>query len=121
MKLLLLWRTLSVGGLVGLIFWIIIWNGWLTPVQYMPRWLELLIFLAPLLYLIRGIFHGRVSTSVHAILISLLYATAGIWFAFSPQEEIYGYIMIALSACLYLGSFMTAKLLGKKPEKETVA
>jgi uncharacterized membrane protein len=114
MNLLLLWRTLSVGGLLGLIFWIILWNGWLTPVQYVPRWLELLIFLAPLMYLVRGILHGRISTSVHAILISLPYATLGVWFAVSPPEQVYGYVMLTLSICLYLGSFMTAKVLGKK-------
>ncbi|QLQ31106.1 MAG: DUF2069 domain-containing protein [Candidatus Thiothrix singaporensis] len=118
MKLLLLWRTLSVGGLLGLIAWIILWNGWLTPIQHMPRWLELLILLAPLLYLVRGILHGRISSSVHAILISLIYATLGVWYAASPLEQLYGYLMLALSAALYLGSFMSAKVLGKQA-KET--
>ncbi|MEB4592931.1 DUF2069 domain-containing protein [Candidatus Thiothrix sp. Deng01] len=118
MKLLLLWRTLSVGGLLGLIAWIILWNGWLTPIQHMPRWLELLILLAPLLYLVRGILHGRISSSVHAILISLVYATLGVWYAVSPLEQLYGYLMLALSAALYLGSFMSAKVLGKQA-KET--
>lgn len=113
MKLLPLWRTLSIGGLLGLIFWIIAWNGWLTPVQYLPRWLELLVLLPPLLYLVRGTLHGRIKTSVHAILISLIYATIGVWFAVSPPEQLYGYIMLALSISLYAGSFMTAKVPGK--------
>ncbi len=118
MKWLPLWRVLSVGGLVGLIFWIILWNGWLTPVQKMPRWLELLILLAPLLYLVRGIFHGRIATSVHAVLISLLYAILGVWFALSPPEEIYGYVMLVFSISLYAGSFMTAKIQGRKAKEE---
>ncbi|MBU0656746.1 MAG: DUF2069 domain-containing protein [Gammaproteobacteria bacterium] len=121
MKWLPLWRILSVGGLVGLIFWIILWNGWLTPVQYLPRWLELLVFLPPLMYLVRGIFHGRISTCVHAVLISLIYATMGVWFAVSPPEEVYGYVMLALSVSLYAGSFMTAKVLGKKAKEEASA
>ncbi|MEZ5454109.1 MAG: DUF2069 domain-containing protein [Thiothrix sp.] len=119
MKLLLLWRTLSVGGLLGLILLVILWNGWLTPVQHMPRWLELLVLLAPLLYLVRGILHGRVASSVHAILISLVYATLGVWYAVSPPEEIYGYLMLAFSIALYFGSFMSAKILGKKAKQET--
>lgn len=114
MKLLMLWRTLSVGGLLGLIFWIILWNGWLTPVQYVPRSFELLVLLAPLMYLVRGILHGRISTSVHAILISLLYLILGVWFVFDPQEKLYGYVLLVLSTSLYLGSFMTAKVLGKQ-------
>ncbi|EIJ32794.1 DUF2069 domain-containing protein [Thiothrix nivea] len=119
MKLLLLWRTLSVGGLLGLILLVILWNGWLTPIQHMPRWLELLILLAPLLYLVRGILHGRISTSVHAILISLPYATLGVWYAVSPPEQLYGYLMLALSVALYLGSFMSVKLVGKKAVQES--
>lgn len=114
MTLLPLWRTLAIAGLLGLIFWIILWNGWLTPVQYLPRWLELLVLLPPLLYLVRGTLHGRIKTSVYAILISLLYATIGVWFAVSPPEQLYGYVMLALSVSLYAGSFMTAKVLGKQ-------
>ncbi|WP_028489142.1 DUF2069 domain-containing protein [Thiothrix lacustris] len=117
MKLLMLWRTLSVGGLLGLIFWIILWNGWLTPEQYVPRWLELLVLLAPLMYLVRGILHGRIPTSVHAILISLLYIIVGFWFAISPPEQLYGYLMLVFSTSLYLGSFMTAKVLGERAKE----
>lgn len=116
-----LWRTLAIAGLLGLIFWIILWNGWLTPVQYLPRWLELLVLLPPLLYLVRGTLHGRIKTSVHAILISLLYATIGVWFAVSPAEQLYGYILLALSVSLYAGSFMTAKVLGKQLKEARVA
>lgn len=118
MKLLLLWRALAIGGLLGLIFSIIVWNGWLTPVQYLPRWLELLVLLPPLMYLVRGVLHGRVNISVHAILISLLYATLGIWFVVSPDERLYGVLLLVFSIALYAGSFMTAKLLGKKPPKD---
>ena len=114
-KLLWLWRSCAVGGLLGLIALILLWNGWLTPVQQFPRSLELLILLAPLLWLLRGILQGRNSSHVYAILVSLLYATLGAWYAFTPQEEPYGWLMIVLSAILYVGGFMSAKVTGEKP------
>jgi uncharacterized membrane protein len=114
MTLLTIWRSLAVGGLLGLIFLIILWNGWLTPVQQMPRWMELLILLSPLMLLVRGILHGWVSTHVKAVLVSLIYTTIGLWYASSQQEKPYGYLLLLFSVCLYLGGFMTAKVLGKK-------
>jgi uncharacterized membrane protein len=117
MKLLMLWRTLAIVGLLGLIFWVILWNGWLTPVQRVPRWLELLLLLAPLMFLVRGILHGRIATHVHAVLISLLYATLGAWYAVAPPEQWYGYLLLAFSVCLYAGGFMTAKVLGKQAKE----
>ena len=102
------------GGLFGLIALILLWNGWLTPVQTFPRSLELLILLAPLLWLLRGILEGRNSTHVYAVLVSLAYVTLGAWYAFTPQEEPYGWLMIVCSVLLYAGGFMSAKITGKK-------
>ncbi len=114
-KLLGLWRACAVGGLLGLITLILLWNGWLSTAQQFPRSLELLIMLTPLLWLLRGILQGRVSSHVYAVLIALIYATLGAWYAFTPEEEIYGVLMIALSSVLYLGGFMVAKITGKRP------
>ncbi|HPE61109.1 MAG TPA: DUF2069 domain-containing protein [Thiolinea sp.] len=105
-------RTLAITGMLGLIFLIVLWNGWLDPQQQIPRSIELLIMLFPLLFLVRGILGGRAPTHVHATLISLLYFSIGIWFAFTPGEEPYGYLMSALSIMLYLGGFFGAKGLG---------
>jgi uncharacterized membrane protein len=114
MNKLALWRNLTLVGLLGLIGVIILWNVWLTPVQSVPLWLELLLLLPPLLLLVRGIFQGNAKTHVHAVLVSLLYLTLGIWIAIDPQERVYGYALITLSVCLYAGGFMSAKVLGKK-------
>ncbi|MDD5393919.1 MAG: DUF2069 domain-containing protein [Thiothrix sp.] len=114
MNKLALWRNLTLVGLLGLIGVIILWNVWLTPVQSVPLWLELLLLLPPLLLLVRGIFQGNAKTHVHAVLVSLLYLTLGIWVAIGPQERMYGYALIMLSVCLYAGGFMSAKVLGKK-------
>ncbi len=107
------WRLVASIGLLGLIFLIIAWNGWLTPVQHVPRWIELLLLLTPLMLLVRGIFHGWGTVYVYSILVSLLYATLGAWYAIAPLEQFYGYGLLGFSVLLYLGSFMGAKVLGK--------
>lgn len=109
-----LWRNLTLVGLAGLIALIIVWNTVLAKVQYVSLWLELLVLLAPLLALFPGIMQGNPKTHVYAVLVSLLYLMLGIWIAIDLQERVYGYALITLSACLYGGAFMTAKVLGKK-------
>ena len=106
-------RGCAIGGLFGLIGLIATWNGWLAPVQQVPLWLELLIFILPLALLIRGILRGIPATHVYATMVSLLYMIFGCWYAFTPQEEVYGYLMLGLSVMLYIGGFFGAKLLSK--------
>ncbi len=55
MNKLALWRNLTLVGLLGLMALIVLWNVWLAPVQHVPRWFEVLVLLAPLLLLVRGI------------------------------------------------------------------
>ena len=114
MKTVALWRNLTLIGLLGLIGLIVVWNLGLAKVQHVPVWLELLLLLPPLLLLVPGIWQGKAKTHVHAVLVSLLYLTLGIWIALDPQERVYGYALITLSVCLYAGGFMSAKVLGKK-------
>ena len=116
-----LWRACAVGGLLGLISLIIVWNGWLSRTQEFPRSIEILILLLPLMPLIRGIINGSNRSHVFAILVSLLYSTLGIWYLFSPQEQIYGWLMLLSSALLYIGGFMSAKVTGtgkREPRQE---
>ena len=110
---LIFWRSVTLTGLFGLIALIFLWNGWFTPIQQVPLWLELLIFTLPLALLIRGILHLNPKTHVYAILVSLIYMCLGCWFILTPNESLYGYLMLALSILLYAGGFFTAKILGK--------
>ncbi len=112
-------RGCAITGLFGLMGLIAAWNGWLTPVQQVPLWLELLIFILPLALLIRGILRGLPATHVYATIVSLLYMVFGCWYAFTPQEEIYGYLMLLFAAMLYIGGFFGAKLLDKRPITRT--
>lgn len=110
---LLFWRGVTMTGLFGLIGLIVIWNGWLAPIQQVPLWLELLIFGLPLALLSRGILYGKAIAHVHATLVSLIYTIASIWFILTPQEEPYGYLMLLFSILLYTGGFFGAKYINK--------
>ncbi len=112
-------RGCAIGGLFGLIGLIAAWNGWLAPVQEVQLWLEMLIFILPLALLIRGILRGHPVTHVYATMVALLYMIFGCWYAFTPQEEIYGYLMLLLAVMLYIGGFFGAKLLGNKAQKSS--
>lgn len=101
-------------GLFGLTGLIVVWNGWLAPIQQVPLWLELLIFILPLALLTRGILYGRAMAHVYATMISLLYASLGIWFILTPQETVYGYLMLLFSSLLYIGGFFAAKQITSK-------
>lgn len=113
MKYLWLWKALGISGLLGLMLTITVWNGWLTTYQQIPRSIELLILLLPLMLLIRGMFNGRVAANVYAVLLSLCYATLGAWYVAEPIERGYGIALIGFSVLLYLGGFLTARTRGQ--------
>lgn len=92
-------------GLLGLIALIILWNGWLAPEQTSPKSLEITVFALPLLFFVRGILHGTYQTHVLVMFMALIYACLGTWYTFTPNEGIYGTLMIVLSTLLYTGAY----------------
>ncbi len=115
------WRALAGIGAVGLCILIIVWNGWLTPVQEIPRSIEIALLLTPLLVFLRNILRGQRNAFIVATLLSFVYALIGIWYIYSEQEKIYGYLMLLLSLCLFFGSLMTMWVLDKRDKKRLEA
>ena len=111
------WRFLAAVGILGLIITIIIWNGWLTPVQNFPRSIEIAVFVLPLLYFVRGVLHGKRDTFIAVMLVSFLYALMGIWYAYSAQEKLYGYVILLCSLFLFFGSLLNVWILDKRDKK----
>lgn len=120
-KYLKIWHALSIVGLLGLIALIILWNGWLTPVQTSPKSLEIAIFTLPLLFFVRGVLYGRYQAHVLVMFIALLYALLGTWYAFTPGEGLYGSLMIILCTLLYVSAYRytrTIMIRDRKAEAE---
>ncbi len=107
------WRVVTLIGLFGMIALIVIWNGWLTPAQYINRGIEIAMFALPLLFFVRGILNADRDKHIAITLLSFVYFCLGIWFIFAPDERIYGYLMTGLSFCLYLGGFFYVRTLDK--------
>lgn len=108
------WQRLTSGSLIGLIALIVLWNGWLTPVQHIPRSIELLLLLAPLLFFVRGILDKRYNRYVQVTFPGLFYFLLGIWYTLTPLEVGYGICMTLLGLFLYLGGFFSARTMLKK-------
>ncbi len=100
---------LTLLSLFGLVITIIVWNGWLTTDQQMPRSLEIAIFCVPLLFFVRGILYGKRGTHVALMVVAFFYFLVGVWHVIEPSERAYGIVIIVLSFGLYLGGYFYAK------------
>lgn len=115
------WQHLTSLSLIGLIVLIIVWNGWLTPVQQIPRSIELLILLLPLVFFVRGILHKHYNRYVQVTFPALFYFLLGIWYVLTPQEMAYGIGMTLLSIGLYLGGFFSARTMMLQDQANALA
>lgn len=120
-KWLWLWRSMAVSGLLGLVGLIIIWNAWLDPQQHMPRSIELLIMLTPLIFIVRGVLHGRNISHVYATLLALWYITIGFAFFLDPVERMYGTLLMLFSTMLYIGSFFSTTTTSERKPRSSKA
>ena len=114
MDITVLWRTLAALGIFGLVILIVLWNGWLSPVQEFPRSIEIAILVAPLLFFVRGVLHGQRNTFIAVMLVSFIYMLTGIWYIYSADEKPYGYLMLAFSLSLFFGSLLNVWILDKR-------
>ncbi len=120
MDITVFWRTLAAIGILGLIILIVLWNGWLSPVQQIPRSLEIAILVTPLLFFVRKILHGQRNAFIGVTLLSFPYALIGIWYIFSAQEAIYGYLMLLASLFLFFGSLLNVWIMDKRDKQKSI-
>lgn len=109
MKSLTLSYLLTLLSMLGLVISVIVWNGWLTTDQQMPRSLEIAIFCLPLLFFIRGVLHGKRGIYVSLMVVAFFYFLVGVWHIIEPSERAYGVVVTVLSVGLYLGGYFYAK------------
>ena len=106
--------SLAAFGIISLILLIVIWNGWLSPVQNFPRSIEIAVLVAPLLFFVRGVLHGQRDVFIIVMMISFIYMLIGIWYSYSVEEKPYGYLMLIFSLCLFFGSLLNVWILDKR-------
>ena len=107
-------RYIALYSYLGLIAWILLWNV-LSPSTTYPVSLILILLLAPLLVLMRGILHANRYTHAWASMISLFYFALGVSDAYAdPSNRIYGIGLIILGLLWFAGSI--AYIRSTKPQ-----
>ena len=112
------WRILAGVGIAALIILIVVWNGWFSPDQEFPRSIEITLMVAPLLFFLRGVFRGNRDTFIGVMLLSFIYMLLGIWYAYSPADSNYGWLMLLFSLFLFFGSLLNVWILDKRDKQE---
>ena len=101
--------VLSLLSFFGLILLVIFWNGFVATDEGMPRSAEVALYCVPVLCFLRGILNGKRSTYVASMVLAFMYFMVGIWYAVTPDERLYGVLIIVLSFGMYLGGYFYAK------------
>jgi len=77
--------ALTLFGYFGTLTLLTAWYGWLAPSTLFPAALVLLVLVAPLLFPLRGLLHGRKYTFAWSCFLALIYFTHGVMEAYSDD------------------------------------
>ncbi len=113
-------RNLSLLGYFGLLALILVWNAWVQPPAQLPRALVLIIMLAPLLFPLRGLLHGRAYTHAWTAFLALLYFSLGVANAANADTRIYGILEIVASVSLFIGCVLYARAKGRQEKLRSI-
>jgi uncharacterized membrane protein len=108
------YRTLSLVGYFALLAWVIIWNFTLSNTEYSVAFI-LILYVLPLVFPLFGIVKGKPYTHAWASFVVLLYLMHGItaWYSI-PEQWLYALIEVILSAMMFTGCSMFARLRGQE-------
>lgn len=112
------WRLTTLLSITALIGLSVVWNGWLSPIQQVPRIFEISVLVVPLLLFLRGVLNERRQVFLLVSLLSLPYVLTGVWYVYSPLERGYGVLMVLFGSLLFASGFFYLKTLGKLEKGE---
>jgi len=101
--------AISLLSLFALLAVIVVWNGWLTPEQSVPRSLEIAVFTLPALFYVRGMLHGNRQSYVMIMMLAFVYFMAGFWNIVEASQRYYALLLIVLSTSLFFGAYFYAR------------
>ncbi len=94
---------MTLTGYFSLITVLLVWNAWLQPPAQLPRALVLIVLLAPLMFPLRGLLHGRAYTHAWAAFLALFYFVLGVASLSNPVSTLYGSLQVISSVLMFLG------------------
>lgn len=103
-------------GFLGLVLFLILRTGWLSPPAEFPKSFALLLLVGPLMFPLRGMLHGRHYTYGWSMFLALLYFVVGVVYAASPENRWHGFLVIGLSAMWFFGCMLFLREKGKQRE-----
>ena len=107
------WLTMV--GYSGLLLLILLWFGWLSPPEIVPRSVAIAIMAIPLLLPLRGLLYGRPYTFAWTSFLALFYFIHGITEAYSaPEVRLLAMLEILFSTMLYTGAMLYARYRGRE-------
>ncbi|HDP90222.1 MAG TPA: DUF2069 domain-containing protein [Thioalkalivibrio sp.] len=116
--------VLALGGYIGLIATILLWNLLWRPADGVPLYIVLPFLLIPLAIPLPGLVRGRPYTHAWATFVAIFYFLVGIWVAADGESRWYGTAIGIFSVVWFTGSmfFTRAKaraLRGGPPPKRS--
>lgn len=97
-------HVLALGGYLGLLVLVPVWEGWWTPSHYAPPVFWLVLKTIPLLFALRGMLEGKLYTYAWASMLCLFYFAEGVMVAYAdPYQRLPGSLEILLSTAMFTG------------------
>ncbi len=109
-----LFRKITLVSYCLLVVWLVIWHGSIGT-SHLPSYLNIPLWLLPILLPAKGIFQGIPYTHAWMNFILMFYLMHGIttWYAM-PDEAVYAAIEVMLTSVLFVGCSFYARLRGKE-------
>lgn len=92
-------------GYIGVILLLILLIGWWHPPLETPKSLALLIFVGPLMMLLRGMLNARYNSHLWANLVALIYICGAFILAITELTRIPGILLLVFATLWFFGSF----------------
>jgi uncharacterized membrane protein len=109
------WRITTLVSYFGLFFLLLFWTVWLSPPQYFPISMALIILIGPLLLALRGILYGRPYVHIATALLALCYFTVGVFHAAGEMHKPWlAYLEILCSVLLFLSTLAYVQCVQKR-------
>ncbi|MGL5030505.1 MAG: DUF2069 domain-containing protein [Aeromonas sp.] len=108
-------RWLTLGGFFGLLGWIMLWHGWLSPHPNLNPWLLPVLWAVPLLLPLKGIVQGHPYTHAWGNFVLMLYFLHSLTLLTTDEGERWlAAVELLFTSCAFVGTIMYARLAGRE-------
>lgn len=108
-------RMLALSGYFGLMLWVVLWHGFISPSPHLSVTFMLILWLPWLLIPIKGMLKGNPYTHAWAVYMLMPYFLhAGVLLWVDEGERWLAIIELLLASTMFIGNMYYAKLRGRE-------